>query len=181
MLRVTFALALMAVAAVVGITSFTLLNDLQYTQYETEYDTDSEKILDAAVENLHVLTAGARVLASTIGNAFPNSTTWPYVALPGYQHTATEVVQLTSALHIGFAPLVTPEQQSTFETFAYDYYRSDPDIPPSTANHSFGEGIFAVNPNLPNSDKRYHDFGATFWGSPNDILAPGNRCMSFHK
>ena len=170
--RLLFTIGLLVVAAVVGLAALFILQDQETKLYKAEFGSLSNQILDSAVDDLKVITAGANVLASVIGNAFPNATQWPYVALPGYQDIAMDLIKLTSASNIGFTPLVYSDQQAEFEEFAYAYYEADPSTPAGTANHSFGQGIFAVNPSLPNKDKRYHDSGKTYWGSPNILLAP---------
>ena len=43
---------------------------------------------------------------------------------------------------MGFAPIVNREDQQEFEDFAYEYFDSRPDFPPSAGINSFGKGIW---------------------------------------
>jgi hypothetical protein len=74
---------------------------------------------------------------------------------------------------MGLCPLVTPDQLSKFEDFAYDEV-IEPKFPNGTAVSSFGKGVYAIDPSLNTIDNRYHESDGTtlYYDSPNKIFAP---------
>jgi signal transduction histidine kinase/FixJ family two-component response regulator len=78
-----------------------------------------------------------------------------------------EIIQFDN---IAFAPIVQPEQLSGFEAFMYDYFASEPAIPPGAGEHSFGRGVYAADA----ENGTYHDTtGVTRrFHSDNTFLAP---------
>lgn len=115
-------------------------------------------------------------MASIAANANPDASQWPFVTMRGYEEITQNLIETSSGREMGFAPLVTPEQLADFEDFAYNYYfnvREPPFPTNTTAQSSFGRGVWGFNPALNTSDNRYHESdGSTSYDSPNKIFAP---------
>ena len=173
--RVLFLSFLTAVAAVLGFLAHFFLSNSETELAETHFNAIADRALSSAKEITRRKTLGTVSLASVVANRNPNATDWPFVVVNGYEDMSTNLIETSSGREMGFCPLVTPDQLSAFETFAYDYYQNSrkPPFPNGTATSSFGEGIWGVDPELDTKDKRYHESdGTTSYDSPNKIFAP---------
>jgi hypothetical protein len=85
------------------------------------------------------------------------------------------LIQTSSGRELALAPLVTPEQLSEFEDFAYDYFENkhQPPFPNGTGVSCFGKGIWGIDLNLNTPDHRYRitDANASYY-SPNRVFFP---------
>jgi hypothetical protein len=170
--RVIFLAFLCATAALLGYAAHRLLVDSENDLAETQFGSIADRALDAAVGITLRKRLGTVSMASIAAYQFPNAEAWPYVKIDGYETIASNLIKASSGRGIGFAPLVTPEQLSSFEEFTYDYYEER--FPGGTAGlSSFGKGVSGVNKALNTSDNRYHETdGSTYYNSPNKSFAP---------
>jgi hypothetical protein len=169
--RVIFLAFLCATAALLGYAAHRLLVDSENDLAETQFGSIADRALDAGVGITLRKRLGTVSMASIAAYQFPNAEAWPYVKIDGYETIASNLIKASSGRGIGFAPLVTPEQLSSFEEFAYDYYEER--FPGGTAGLSpFGKGVSGNR--IPGSpDARYHETdGRTYYNSPNKIFAP---------
>ena len=172
LLRVFVCFCLAATAVTIGTLAYYYLRDQQIEQFEAEYDSVTKAGLVAANGAMWRLSRSALVTASLFRNIAPASH-WPNVTLPGIAEVTTSVLNLSGILALGVAPVLKPEDVSSWEHFAYDYFESDSRIPNGTGVSSFGKGIFKINPASTAPDKRERDStGETAYGSPNTILTP---------
>jgi hypothetical protein len=84
-------------------------------------------------------------------------------------------------MEFGLYPMVLPEetepdQQASFETFAYDYFynKRSPPFNNKTAVHNFGRGVWKTDDANTTSYLRLRDTNgrATWWDSPYRVLFP---------
>jgi hypothetical protein len=170
--RVIFLAFLCVTAALLGYAAHRLLIDSEKDLAETQFESIADRALDAAVGITLRKRLGTVSMASVAAYQFPNAEAWPYVKIDGYETISSNLIETSSGREMGFCPLVTPEQLSSFEEFAYDYYEER--FPSGTAGlSSFGKGVFGINPGLNTSDNRYRETDArTYYNSPNKIFAP---------
>jgi hypothetical protein len=99
---------------------------------------------------------GAKVMESVLSFAFPNASTWPFVALNGYYHTSREVAALASAGSMGLVAFVKPGSEAqAFEKHVQEHYARQ-GYPETAGASAFGFGIYKVDPSSPFPDKRVH-------------------------
>jgi len=158
--------------------------DLATTQFRTLALRALDKGEELAVRRRVVVKSMAQIA----GSANPDLDKWSNVFVPAFETIARDLISTSSNMEFGFYPMVRPEQsapgeQSSFEEFAYDYFYRvcDPPLPPGTAAHNFGRGIWKARDFIYVSDKdsttmslRVHDTdGIPFaWNSTNQILFP---------
>jgi hypothetical protein len=102
------------------------------------------------VEKSFQLQLQANVQVSTIlGWSCPSISDWPNCAV-----SSSEFLSLTNSLSAMsqiplflVAPIVHPENRTSFEEFALDYYRTDGGYPNGTGISDFGPGIFDYDAN----------------------------------
>lgn len=173
--RGLFILALVSVAAVLGSLAFYFLNKSEEDLAEAQYESIAEQALIAAFNINKRKRLGTISLASIASNLFPNADDWPFVTIHGFEEIATNLIATSSGQDMALCPLVTPQQLTDFEDFAYDYYEKSrkPPFPNGTAVSSFGKGVWGKNDSLGTSDNRYHETdGSTSYGSPNKVFTP---------
>jgi hypothetical protein len=169
---VIFLAFLCATAALLGYAAHRFPTDSEKDLTETQFGSIADRALDAAVGITLRKRLGTVSMASIAAYQFPNAEAWPYVIIDGYETISSNLIETSSGRGMAFCPLVTPEQLSSFEEFAYDYYEER--FPGGTAGlSSFGKGVSGVNPALNTSDNHFHETdGSTYYNSPNNIFAP---------
>jgi hypothetical protein len=173
--RILFIFCLAIVAAVLGYMGYYLIRQSETDLASSQFESIADRALTTSQDIVERKTKGTMTMATIAASEQPFADVWPYVTIIGYEETATSLIETSDGREMGFCPLVTPEQLSTFEDFAYDYYentRLHP-FPNGTAVSSFGKGVWGVNPELETTDNKYHETdGSTYYGSPNKIFAP---------
>jgi hypothetical protein len=175
--RIILLFTLVSVAALFGYLSYHLLSESETELTEVQFGSIADRALSTALENTERKRLGVLSLASIIGGANPDISSWPSeVAVNNYETITKNIVDTSKGCFMVFAPLVAPNEVVAFEEHAYKYYeelRMPEPFPEGTALSSFGKGIWSTDPTLNNTDQRYHDVdGATSWGSKNQLLAP---------
>jgi hypothetical protein len=159
-------------AALIGYATNRLLTEPERKLAREQFEAIADRALDKAVGITLRKKLGTTTLASVAANAFPDAQTWPKVNLEGFEEISRNMIETSSGRSMGLLPIVTPNTLAEFEDFAYDVVFAGT-YPNDTGVSSFGRGVFAVNPSLNSTDKRYHDTdGATTWNSPNKIMTP---------
>ena len=169
--RLFFLAFLLVIATVSGLIVDVVFRNVERATAVHEYNVITEQALASAQAITSRKSLGAKVLASTLQAAHPDASAWPFVALTDYEKISMKVIDVSNGRELGFCPLVEPSQLAQFEDFAYDLI--DSKFPPDTAVHSFGRGVYGIDPTLGASDNRYHESdGNTSYDSPNRIFAP---------
>jgi hypothetical protein len=179
--RVIFLSCLCATAALLWYLAHRFHTESEKDLAETHFESIAVRALDAAVGITLRKRMGTASMASIAAYQFPNAEAWPYVKIDGYETISSSLIETSSGREIStgregrdmaFSPLVTPEQLSSFEEFAYDYYEER--FPGGTAGLSpFGKGVAANPPNTGKGDIRFRETdGSTYYNSPNKIFAP---------
>jgi hypothetical protein len=170
--RIIFTVGVVAAAAVLGYATNRLLMDSELTLAREQFEAIANRALDRAVEITLRRRLGTTTLASIAANAFPDAQMWPSVNLKGFKEISRTVIEISSGRSMGLLPIVTPKNIAAFEDYAYDVVFAGT-YPNDAGISSFGRGVYALNPSLNNTDKRYHDTdGVTSWNSPNNITTP---------
>ena len=123
------------------------------------------------------LVHGSQIMAKHVGWAFPDADQdWPFVWLPSYWDIMEEVLPTSIWSGLNLAPIVTPDQASSFEDYAYSK------IAETFGNNStmegtshFGKGIWVKDEKRVHTvDSRYHDTTGVpiYPGSPYNYMAP---------
>jgi hypothetical protein len=175
--RILFLSCLCGVAAILGYTANQLLTDSEKKLACKQFESISDRALYSAQESLLRKKYSAISLAAIVSNGFPDAQTWPFVKINGFEAISNNLIQTSAGRSnggrtMGLCPLVTPDQLSDFEDFAYEEVIG-PKFPNGTGVSSFGKGVFSVDVSLNTTDNRYHETdGTTTWGSPNKIFSP---------
>ena len=184
-IRIIFLLFLFVLAAALGFLAHHIIRRSEDGLGEQQYEALTARALDLgqvlAVRRRVVVKSMAQIAAS----AFPDSSAWPNVAIPAFQTFAEDMISTSDNMEIGFYPMVHPQdvepgdpnEQASFEEFAYDYFynKRSPPFPNDTAVHNFGRGIWKVQDVKGLTPKlRVRDTtGETQrWESPNKVLFP---------
>ena len=180
--RAAFGLCLVATAVILGFLAHLSISrseeslaTAQYDALADQYDSIADRALIAALGINLRKRLGTISLASVLSHAHPNAEDWPFVTLPGFEDIATNLIKTSSGRESALCPLVTPEQLSSFEDFAYDFFENkrDPPFPNGTGMSSFGKGIWGLDFTLNNSDHRYRETDANrSYSSPNKLFTP---------
>jgi len=146
--------------------------DMEHDVIEDRYYLSSNRGLATLENGLRLRMQGMVVLSKVAGFSHNIDSAWPEAVVPGFFDTVQELLDMVYLDNICFMPIVQPEELPSFETFIFKYFDSEPAIPPDAGMHSFGKGVFALNPN--NLSQEYHDTtGVTLrYKSTNDFLTP---------
>ena len=123
------------------------------------------------------LVHGSRIMAKHVGWAFPDANQdWPLVWLSSYWDIMEEVLPTSIYSGLNLAPIVAPEQASSFEDYAYSKI-AETFGENSTMGESshFGKGIWVKDEKRVHTvDSRYHDTTGVpiYSGSPYNYMAP---------
>jgi len=129
-------------AGVVGVISFSYLRKEEETKVEQEFKRLASSILDRAKSNTDRVQLGAQTLATLVGNAHPDATEYPFVAVRGWEETARALMATVDTEYFSYSPIVEAEDLHDFGHFAHDYYHTTKGWDNSTIRHS----IWNFNP-----------------------------------
>jgi len=188
-IRLVFLILLFGVAVALGMSGYFIVKNSEQALGVQQFDAMAARALDLGEDLAVRRRVVVKSMAQIAGAAFPNHTMWPNVAIPAFQTISQDLIKTSGNMEFGFYPMVqpedeVPEQQASFEAFAYDFFynKRNPPFPVGTADHSFGRGIWraqdAADLNVEGAvgtkDLRVHDTSgeARSWHSPNKILFP---------
>jgi hypothetical protein len=156
--RIVFMLCLAIVATVLGVVAYLLLTDSEEKLAHEQFDSMSDRALEASVAITLRQRDGLITMASMAEQTFPDAETWPFVNFKGFQEISNHLIRTSSGQPLGLLPLVTPEQLADFEDFGNSLF---PDAP--------FDRVTGLDANL----ARYNESdGETYWGSPYKIFTP---------
>jgi hypothetical protein len=151
---------------------------------QRQFQSLADRALDDAVSIFQQQRLSMQLMATIIGDLHPDASEYPFVYVKGYDELSSQLLDATKGTHdMLYGPIVTIEQQTEWEDFAYNYYfrEREPVLDPKEAIvASFGWGIYARNYSLTNAtdaDQRYHDnYPTSHWNSS----YPNLKVPSFH-
>jgi signal transduction histidine kinase/CheY-like chemotaxis protein len=161
-----------AAATIGGFFVTDTLQDKEVEQALTRFHFMADSGLKVLYQNSNSVVYGFVEMAKNVAYARSNSSQWPEVLYPGFYDVTPAVKQTTRASNIEFLPIVQPDKLSSFEAFMYNYFATEPKIPPGAGVQNFGRGVYAINQNDPNLT--YHDTTGVpiLYNSTNHILTP---------
>jgi len=184
-LRICFIASLTAAAMVCGIVAHKVITNLEQDVGDQTYESVAASALENAQAIFQRKLQAGFVMASILGQAFPNGSQWPFVALEGYETIAQQLANLSVSVSHMLSVIVQPEQAADFEAFARRVYREHGYPETAGYNDDLGFGIWKIEEdeqgNSPStsssfstlSNKRVRDTnGTSSHGSPWTILAP---------
>jgi len=144
-LRVFVVFLLIAVAVVCGFIANSIITKLEREKGEQHYESVAETALTGARSIALRRHDANEAMASIMANAFPDAEQWPYVALNGYESTATMIARLHNSQFHAFLPVVLPDQVEQFNAFAKQVYKQRRVEPGAGVNtQAFGIWDFAT-------------------------------------
>ncbi|KAJ1434723.1 hypothetical protein B484DRAFT_282337, partial [Ochromonadaceae sp. CCMP2298] len=179
-LRALVVASLLVVAAVIGLSSYNILRDSELNNADSVYESVSVAALVNTQNSFKRATKGATMLAGSYSAAWPSESAWPNAYLGGFADSVAQLAELSSVSHFSFAPIVRPDQVAAWETFAFNLWDSDPDMPPFRSFISpTVRGIWNFNPTIPPPGSIFLDdlTGNTIWGNTQNILAPVTQAL----
>jgi hypothetical protein len=168
-LRVVFVTSLAVAAAVCGTTAYLTVKSLETDLGVQTYLSVASSALKGAQAITRRKFQACAVFASQHEYAFPNASQWPFVFLPGFHDTGTDLAMLSNSVALLANYIVRPEEASAFEAFAQQAYK-DQGYPNDTGISGFGFGIWS--PPGPPKDRVHDISGNTTFASQRHILAP---------
>jgi hypothetical protein len=104
-------------------------------------------------ENIHSKVLSLASMANLMSLACPHVENWPNCSVPynAYQNITAPIISVAKMRALSFGVVLTPEQVSGFEAFAYDFFEREGY--PGIGINSFGKGIWALNET---TDTKYH-------------------------
>ena len=165
-------LVFLIAAVLCGIFSEREVRGMQQRVQDDRYNISSDRGLANLADSLRIRMQGMATLSKVAGYCRGNESVWPNSFIPGFYDTVEELIHMINLENICFMPMVQPGELPAFESFMFKYFASEPAIPPDSGEHSFGNGVYGLNPN--NLSEGYHDTtGVTVrYKSPNTFLAP---------
>ncbi|KAJ1419560.1 hypothetical protein B484DRAFT_433747 [Ochromonadaceae sp. CCMP2298] len=168
-LRQLLTLCLFCVGGVLSLTTYFTMrkqeNDLANSHYNSVARSAVGMVQAPVARNLD----GSAYQAMKLKASFPEISAWPNVQLPIDDATAV-FKKITGYSSMFFAPIVRPDQLSSFETFAFNYWDLDSTIPPSAGYFSPGQrGVWTYDASTGNS---YHDTTGDSWPPEEIVIAP---------
>lgn len=171
--RLLFITCLCATAAALGVLAHRFLTKGERELAVSQFESIAERALTEAHGNTRRKRLALATMASMVSEIHPNASDWPFVYVDGFERIVNNLLDSTSGKDMGFTPFVKTEDLSAWEDFAYDYYYNIRSFPNTTAQSSFGRGVWGLDYRLNTTDKRFHaSAGGSGWGSPNDFIAP---------
>jgi hypothetical protein len=167
-------------AAVCGTTAYVAVQRLETDLGVQTYRSVASSALKGAQAITRRKFQSCAVLSSRHEHAFPNASQWPFVYLPGFQDTGTDLSRLSNSIAFAVNYILRPEEASEFEDFAQQAYK-DHGYPNDTGVSGFGFGIWAMPG--PANDRIHDVSGNTTFASQHHILAPlmqiSNQSLSY--
>lgn len=174
--RIVFILCLISVAGILGFVAHWVVAGAESELAVTQFESTADRVLTEAQRLAEQKRWAAITMASLVSETLPDASAWPFVAITGFDRIAGNLLNTSSSLNLGFAPIVLPEQLKEWEDYIYDYYKNvrKPSLSDATMMSLFGKGVWALNLSaLKSGEKRSHDNGLyTPYGSPYRILTP---------
>lgn len=152
--RALFIVCLLAVCGAGGYAAYSQTYYYEGTLGTSQFKSIADQFETFVHDNLKAKVLALDAQASIIAMTCPHASMWPNCSIPweSYLNISDPVIQLTKMRTLSYAVMVKPEEVSSFEAFAYDFYESEGyghlGISP------FGKGIFALNAT---TRARYHD------------------------
>jgi hypothetical protein len=118
-IKLVVALVLIASAIGVALSAYLYVTWSEETQFERQFEDDSEKIFQA-VRNSIDRTFGALdgLAVSLVSYARDTNKTWPFVTLPNFAIRMSKIVPFTDAFNVQIVPFVTNETRADWEKYA---------------------------------------------------------------
>jgi len=141
---------------------------------ERQFESLADRVLSDSFTIFEQKRLALRTMSSMVANIHPDAEKWPFVTVPGWEETTTNLLQATKGDDMGLIPIVHADQVEEYENFAYKFYFEDRD-PPFENNTAgvapFGRGIWAMDFS---TGVPYHDNmpGTTYGSSYPNIKTP---------
>lgn len=147
-------ICLLVVCGVGGYAAFSQTYHYEGTLGTSQFRSIADQFETFVRDNLKSKVLALDAQASVIAMTCPYASSWPNCSVRwnSYLNITDPVIRLTKMRTLSYAVLVRPEDVSSFETFAYDFYERE------GYGHlglsPFGKGIYASNAT---TRTRYHD------------------------
>ena len=171
-LRVSFIASMVAAAVICGSVAFEQVQQLELDLAEQTYYS----VAASAIKGVQSITQrkiqSTEIMAATISYHFPDASSYPFAALPGYSEISSIVTDVTASL-LGYMVIITPDQVPEFESFAAATYLEQ-GYPQGAGVSDFGFGIWRNETgSSPYDDHRAHDSDSGLeYGGKYPILVP---------
>ncbi|KAJ1395797.1 hypothetical protein B484DRAFT_438951, partial [Ochromonadaceae sp. CCMP2298] len=162
-LRQLLSLCLLCVAVVLSLTTYFMMRQQEENLANSQYDSVARSAISMVQKPVARSLYGSTFIAMQLKSSFPDIQSWPNVILP-----IDESWKITGTSSVFFAPIVQPEQLAAFESFAFNYWDSDP-LTAAGGYYSAGQrGVWSMaSTGLP-----YHDTTGDSWPPEEKVLAP---------
>eukprot|EP00600_Ochromonadales_sp_CCMP1393_P000340 CAMPEP_0174983702 /NCGR_PEP_ID=MMETSP0004_2-20121128/17299_1 /TAXON_ID=420556 /ORGANISM="Ochromonas sp., Strain CCMP1393" /LENGTH=957 /DNA_ID=CAMNT_0016236001 /DNA_START=35 /DNA_END=2905 /DNA_ORIENTATION=+ len=163
-LRALLAASLICIATAISALTYYTLSENEEALALSNFDSLSDEAFRNMRSIIDRFTSGIEVMRINYAEAFPDQSDWPNVYLPTYSAIAPIVADFASLDTISFSPIVKADELSAYESYIFDKWDSDPNVPVTAGYHSPTErGVYS---GLTDSS------GATIWNSSFGIYTP---------
>ena len=115
-------LILAVTAIAISVVVYKISQRAQNEQFQSQYDGAAAKIMDSFQSIptkfgiLNTISIGATILNNVARNA--NTSSWPFIAIPAYEHRASLVLELATSLSISIHPYITEQNREKWEQYS---------------------------------------------------------------
>ena len=120
-LRMLVLVVLLASALAVSFVVHRHLSNAEQLEFENQYHSDAQKVLDAVGKSLDDTFGATDAFATKlVSYAEYSGSKWPLVTLPKFGLHASKLLRLSKAFFLGISIEVQPEQRSEWEQYALE-------------------------------------------------------------
>jgi hypothetical protein len=167
-LRCLLFFALMVAGGLSGGLSYYFIRKYQNDKAKRHFNTMIEDHSRSLQKLLHLQLYLNIQVATAFELACPSSSDWPNCAMPfqEFYSRTRSLLPVSAVTQFVFLPIVRPENRSSFEEFALNYYETDGKYPNGTGYSVAGAGIYNFDedgtafrtPNHTDPNTSKHDF-----------------------
>jgi hypothetical protein len=122
-IRLKLSVLFVMISSAIGVSVFTYsyLKHVELKSFQTEFDDDASKILEAIGSNIDTtLSALDSIAVTLVSHAQATNQTWPFVTLPNFAVRMAKVLPQSHAVILNVIPVVTPEQRDEWEKYSVE-------------------------------------------------------------
>ncbi|CAM9153029.1 unnamed protein product, partial [Ectocarpus fasciculatus] len=134
-----------------------------------EFDSLAKQLETTTLHSMEQKVSALQSMSHIVAMVCPDVATWPNCSVPmnSFFNFTDPLIEMAEMRALAFTPIITPEQVSKFEAFAYETYEEGGY--PNMGISSFGRGISSVNTT---TGGRYHDTQGPDLNNQYQILTP---------
>ncbi|KAJ1435288.1 hypothetical protein B484DRAFT_271988 [Ochromonadaceae sp. CCMP2298] len=139
-LRALVAGTLGLAAVIVGVGSYLGVDYVERSSAKDHFTSIVEAAVTKLDDNFKKIDTALILLSQAYASRYPALADWPTAVMPNFYSETPLVMEIAGADTIGFAVRVKPEDLVRYESFIFNYWDNDPNIPPDMAGYYSAAG-----------------------------------------